>query len=437
MRMSDTWLRHAKPQQEPYDATIDGRKGLIVRVEITGLISFRLRYSRNGKRRWFVLGNYGREGLSLEAAYEMHRVALQDLSAGLDPKDEHERRVAEAAKAERRRKHVQGITIRNVIAEWGWHYARRQRKRPREALRLLKVNVGEPWKDRPIAELTRRDAVTLLDRIVARGSPVMANRIRDLSDQAFTFCVARELIDKNPFLGVPRPGGEETSSERWLTRDEVKTFWEALEAPEHKITHRLALGIRLILVTAQRPGEISAARISEFDLTKRVWTIPPEHIKTEPAGSTRAHLVPLNDLAIEIVKELAILAGERPCLLPGSKSVKQHDAPIDEKTLAHVLSDLVKKPKGGKPTLFGLEPFSPHDLRRTASTHMTTAGVTRFIVGKVLNHRDNEDTTAVYDRYEYWTEKQQALETWEKELRAILAGKKPKARKPQVKRRKS
>jgi hypothetical protein len=46
-----------------------------------------------------------------------------------------------------------------------------------------------------------------------------------------------------------------------------------------------------------------------------------------------------------------------------------------------------------------------------------------------LHHRDNDDTTAVYDRYEYWTEKQQAIETWEKELRAILAGKKPKPRK--------
>lgn len=70
--------------------------------------------------------------------------------------------------------------------------------------------------------------------------------------------------------------------------------------------------------------------------------------------------------------------------------------------------------------LFDCEPFTPHDLRRTAATHMTTLGIQRLHVGKVLNHSECGDITAVYDRYGYWDEKQRALATWEGELRSII-----------------
>jgi integrase len=73
--------------------------------------------------------------------------------------------------------------------------------------------------------------------------------------------------------------------------------------------------------------------------------------------------------------------------------------------------------------LFGCELFTPHDLRRTAATHMTTLGIQRLHVSKVLNHSDGDDITAVYDRYDFWDEKQRALATWEAELRAIIHGK--------------
>jgi integrase len=64
--------------------------------------------------------------------------------------------------------------------------------------------------------------------------------------------------------------------------------------------------------------------------------------------------------------------------------------------------------------------FTPHDLRRTAATHLTkTCHVSQFVVGKILNHSE-KSVTAVYDRYTYDPEKKAALDKWERELRRIL-----------------
>ncbi len=64
--------------------------------------------------------------------------------------------------------------------------------------------------------------------------------------------------------------------------------------------------------------------------------------------------------------------------------------------------------------------FTPHDLRRTAATKMTEAGINRLTVSKVLNHAES-GVTAVYDRHSYDKEKRQALETWGRKLDAIIS----------------
>jgi integrase len=350
---------------------------------------------------------------------------------GLDPIEEKDKEDAAREQARQRQTTAKAITVRNVIAEWAWHYARRERKRPREAVRLLKVYLGVPWKDRPANELRRRDAVLLLDRITARGSLVMANRIRDLGHQVFTFGVARELIEVNPFVGVPNPGGDEESKDRFLTREEIKTFWSKVDGPQSGISRRLVLALKLILVTAQRPGEVIKARFEHFDLAKREWTIPPEVIKTVKKAKhgkkkqlrpPRVHMVPLTDLAIELVEGLRSLAKERPSLLPAQRSKRNPDGHIEEKGLAHALRDQIDEKAE---TLFGLPPFTPHDLRRTAATMMTSLGIPRRPdVAKILNHaEDDDDTTAIYDRWESWPKKKKALGVWEKELRTLIEGK--------------
>ncbi len=64
--------------------------------------------------------------------------------------------------------------------------------------------------------------------------------------------------------------------------------------------------------------------------------------------------------------------------------------------------------------------FRPHDIRRTMTTMLTSHGVSRDILKRVINHTE-DDVTAIYDRYAYDREKQDALQQWERLLKRIVA----------------
>lgn len=415
-RFTETWLRSLEKKHPPerVDYSEPGRKGFMLRHWPGGERTFVVRYQRDGKTRILTLGNY--PATTLEEAHEAHAEARKQLSRGLDPIEEREREAKARAAQQAKEKAAGAVTIRNVIAEWAWHYARRHRKRPREAVRLLKGHLTKPLIGRPAHEITKRDLVKIIDRVLTRGSNVMANRLRDLIVQVFAFAAARDLIPSSPAAGLLRkPGGDEESKERSLSRDEVGVFWKAMAAPEHAISAPVRLGLKLILATAQRPGEVAGARWDEFDLKNGVWTIPGPRTK-----NGREHYVPLTDLAIELLHELQVLARDRPHVLPSVHSKLKRDEPISERALSRALRNNHKGEKN--PRLFGIEPFTPHDLRRTAATHMTSLGIQRLYVNKLLNHADNE-TTAIYDRHHYWDEKKHALNIWTAELRAIISGK--------------
>ena len=70
---------------------------------------------------------------------------------------------------------------------------------------------------------------------------------------------------------------------------------------------------------------------------------------------------------------------------------------------------------------FGIAKWTPHDLRRTAASHIAALGTDRFTLARILNHADRE-VTGVYDRYTYDDEKRRALRKWDRRLQAIVAG---------------
>ncbi|MGH8200329.1 MAG: tyrosine-type recombinase/integrase [Steroidobacteraceae bacterium] len=411
---TETWIRSLKPSEARQDFTEAGRPGFMLRLWPGGQKTFVLRYSREGRAQVMTLGQW--PAMSLAEAHDEHGAARKLLSRTIDPIEEREREAKARQVRERHEKITSGITTRNVAAEWAWHYARRHRKRPREAVRLARVYLATPWRERPAHELTKRDAVLLLDRLVARGSHVMARRVRSLGLQVFTFAVARDLVAVNPFIGTLPPGEDEEPRDRKLDASEVHAFWNALDRRDTEMSQLVRLGLRLILVTAQRPGEVAGAAWSEIDTERAVWTIPPERSK-----NGRAHEVPLSDLALELLEQLRAPAADRPHLLPSVHSKLRRGKPLSQRALSRALRN---NHDDGK--LFGLQPFTPHDLRRTAASMMTSLGILRLHVSKVLNHTDQDITGKVYDLNEYTAEKRKALQTWADHLRAVTAGKRPK-----------
>jgi integrase len=70
---------------------------------------------------------------------------------------------------------------------------------------------------------------------------------------------------------------------------------------------------------------------------------------------------------------------------------------------------------------FGIEPWTPHDLRRTTGTRLGELGFNRLVQDKVLHHKDRT-VGGIYDRHSYDGEKSRALAAWERRLRMIVLG---------------
>jgi integrase len=165
-------------------------------------------------------------------------------------------------------------------------------------------------------------------------------------------------------------------------------------------------------VTAQRVGEVAGMARSELDLKAREWRLPGERTK-----NGAAHVVPLSDLALAVIKEAMADDGEHakyvfPC---GDGSL----SPVAvARTILRAHETTKERPLGR----FGIAPWSAHDLRRTALTGMARLGVAPIVLGHVANHRTTTRagvTLAVYSQYTYDREKREALDLWADRLEAI------------------
>ena len=205
---------------------------------------------------------------------------------------------------------------------------------------------------------------------------------------------------------VKKPGIDR-STDRVLSSEEIRKLWPALDGPW--FSKRVAAAVRLILVTAQRPGEVVSVQHEELDLDGGWWTIPAERAK-----NGLAHRVPLNQMAREILNSLPAVS---PWVFPSpDKNRHMH---------RNAMTQALCRARMRETEALEVKDFSPHDLRRTAASHMASAGVERFVIGRLLNHAES-GITRVYDRHSYDAEKQRAAEKWARLLSAILTGEQPK-----------
>ena len=359
----------AETRREYFDRVVTG---LALRVAPTGTKSWVVLYRQGRRLRRWTLGRY--PTLSLADARDRARAGLRTAAAGDDP--------AQAKRTQR-----DALTVGELAERYLVEYARPRKRSWKEDRRLLTHAVLPIWRHQAARDIQRADARALVQAVATRGAPIAANRLRALLHTLFGFAVAHEIVEVNPITHVPRPGIER-QRDRVLTADEMRTFWSRLDDEPPP----MAAAIRLRLVTAQRGGEIHDMRWRDVDRATRWWTIPAARSK-----NGLPHRVPLTNLALDLIDGLL---GSDPegYVLAGARGKRQRSQAIAR---------------------LGLDDFRGHDLRRTAASHMESAGVPRLVIGKILNHAD-PSVTAVYDRHSYDTEKRAALETWATALLAIV-----------------
>lgn len=389
MRFTDLQIKRLQAKAERYDIREGGGEGFGIRVSPSGHKTWLFFYDFDGRRRRMTLGIYPE--VSLKDAREKHGDALKLLRNGTDPA---------TLEAEKKLERRLSPTMEELVQEYIEKWAKPRKKTWGEDKRSLEKDVIPAWGKRKAKDITKRDVILLLEGVVERGAPVQANNLFEKIRKMFNFAVERDILQHSPCQGV-RPLTQRTPKERNLALEEIRTLWPGLDKAAMSEETRRAL--KLILVTAQRPGEVVGLHSSEIH--GQWWTIP-----TERAKNKRPHRVFLTPMALELIGKKEGFIFESP---KGGK-------PIDVNALAFALRRSLKVDEETKTAKLPMEHFTPHDLRRTAASQMAALGF-GVIVDKVLNHTDRR-VTAIYDRYGYDKEKQTALEAWSRKLEGMIKG---------------
>jgi integrase len=381
---------HGK-QVDYFDKSLSG---FFLRVSQDGKKSFGVMYRKGGRLRRMKLGTYPL--LTLAKARQEAAQALRNAELGLDPAFE---------KQEARR----APTFEQVAREYLERHAKAKKKSWKEDERVINKELFPGFGERQAKDITRRDVRIFLEHKSATA-PIGANRVRALLRKIFNWAIAADILETNPVHLVPAPG-KEHQRDRVLAEEEIRRIWNAIEADSKSADHThlkvkmLSAGImKLRLLTAQRGAEVMSIEWDELDMQTGWWTIPGEKTK-----NSLSHRVPLSAPALTVIREMRLVVGD-------GRSRFVFPSPKGNTHICNPQKPLVRIQKATDID------FVAHDFRRTAASMMTSMGIPRLTVKKILNHVE-QGITAVYDRHSYDMEKREALDAWAKRLTAIISEK--------------
>lgn len=402
-----------KPQASRREIPDGGLPGLYLLVQPSGAMSWAVRYRSDNRPKKHTIGPY--PAFSLAIAREEAGKVLRAISEGRDPAAERSERKArkldlvEDAIDEFVRRRVENKNRPNTV---------------RERKRLFDKEVKPYWRGRAMRRITRLDVSKRVNEVADRA-PVMANRLLALLRLFFTWAMDEEIIDTSPMERKIKAPGIETTRDRILSDYEIRLLWSAAE----KEGYPFGTFAQMLLLTGQRKSEVSGGMWEELETTgnDQLWTIPPERTK-----NGKEHFVPLVSFLLQIIEVLPRVkpdkdAKSKPIYLftttgktavSGFSKAKDH---LQEEMLAIAKKEATER--GEDPESVSLEPWTFHDLRRTAASGMARLSVPVHVVEAVLNHKSGsiKGVAAVYNRYDYAEEKRDALTAWSEYVKALVA----------------
>jgi integrase len=354
LQLTDRFCATIKPRAAQTDYIDETVPGLTLRVSKHGTKAFNLLYTTGGKLHRLGLGRY--PDISLAAARGKALEAKEAVAEGLDPRQR------------------EALTLQSVFAQYlkrEGHKLRSIEERKAVFARVVLPVLGS----RPIAEIKRSEIVRMLDEIEDHRGPSTAHLALAYLSKLMNFHASRDDEFRSPIVrGMGRINAKERERTRILTDDEIRAIWLTDDSPFNRY-------VRFLLLTAVR--RIEAARMEWSEVVGDVWTVPAARMKGK-----LDHVVPLSQKALAQMKPnnhrwVFTLKGNGPLNSFGDTKEK-FDA--DSATSGWTL----------------------HDLRRTARSLMSRAGVSPDIAERCLAHTI-PGVRGVYDRHAYLDEKREAL----------------------------
>jgi integrase len=365
----------------------DKLPGFVARCQPSGKVSYFYRYrdKSTGKKFWMGLGQHG--AITPVRARELAQIEAGRVAGRANPLLEQRAERAEAAKAER----AEENTVNAILDDFVKRHASKLRSAD-QVVHALDTYVRPAIGNTSIYDVRRRDIVKMLDKVADDAGPVMADRTLAHLRKAFNWQAVRDDEFASPIVrGMARTKPKERARDRVLADDEIRDIWTALETADVPACYPRF--IKSLLLCAARRNEIADMNASEID--GNVWTIPAARYK-----GNHDHVIPLTAQARALIGDkpkgfvFSTTGGDRP--FSGFSKAK---AELD-KAIAKV-----RKAEGRAK----MPRWTLHDLRRTARTLMSRAGVAEDIAERAIGHVIG-GVRETYDRWSYADEKRAAFE---------------------------
>jgi len=424
--LTDRTVKGLKATGKNYRKRDGHTPGLAVAVTARGSKSWEYWYAspESGKRRPVVLGRY--PDLSLASAREAVPPIRLQVKQGIDPIEEEKRQRARKALEDAGTfGALLAVYRKKLVDEGSEAYAK---KVGEDITRNIPIEVQA----KPASALTSATLVDLMQCITARAQTRgykghrCADYLRTYVNAAYEFAITAQHskwkndvapfahLQHNPAQRIKKFQDEPSVSDRNLSSDEVKRLWHSVgvEAMSLDLAYYIKLSLAL---GGQRVEELLHAKWSEFDEAERTWSIPIERRKIRKKARHREpHLVYLTDLTLNLLQGLRALTGETPYLFPNYTGQKPRTVWAIDKAITRYCTP------GPNSMRKAFVHFTPKDLRRTVKTLMGQATLSKEIRDRVQGHAFRDIASVHYDRYQYWAEKQAAMEHWCQWLETLL-----------------
>jgi integrase len=390
-RLTDREVRASISRKTPTMANDGG--GLYLRIRDSGRGEWLFRYSLHGRDRWLPFA--AADDMPLEAARKKARALRVQVDDNRDPIAE--RRAEDCAARGRG-------TFRELAEAWFAAEVKPRLKHPEAVRRALDRHLIPRLGALTTDAVEPADCTAVLDR-VRRRHPALANDLLRYLRAIFAFAIRKHKLKVSPvgaFSARLDAGGKEESRTRALSADELSALFAAIRKEPTFGGDNLML-VRLLLALCVRKGELLAARWTEFELDGEssagaVWRLPAERSKTGAPLD-----IPLVPQVVEWLRAVKAMSAGSEWVFPA----RRRDA---RSKVEHVGRDTVNVALARVDT-GSMEPFTVHDLRRTARTQLAALGVAPHVAELCLNHKPR-GVGAIYDRHSYFGERRAALRSW-------------------------
>ena len=377
--LTDAHVRKIKPLDKK--KRYSDEKGLYLEVTPSGGKFWRLKYRFNGRESTLTIGSYPE--ITLAQARRTRDEARIQLYKNIDPN---------AIKNERLQQTDESLLFKSLAMEW--MEDRKAVIKENTYLRDLSVfekDLFPALGDMPIDQIKGKDVLACAKKIEERGAQEMAKRSIPLAGRIFRFAIRKGLIENDP-----TPHLQEALKPRkvkHMARLDISEFPPFLERMDrYHGNPMIKTAIQLMTLTFVRTAELRMMDWNEIDFEEKLWRIPAEKMKM-----AQPHIVPLSKQAIELIKGLLPLTGNKQYVFYNHSTAK----PMSSNALLCVIRTMGYNGK-----------MTGHGFRGLASTTLHEQGYKHDAIEIQLAHQVGNAVSQAYNHAQYLEYRINMMQDW-------------------------